>query len=207
MPWMMTAASASHPSRRTQRSRFRAPEKDHEPDREHADDGRDQPMAVLVEDAADHAAEREREHLVAVGGRPVGHGEAGVRARDHAAGRDEEERRGDEQTSVAMEPDHRTASVGAERERQRRRVAGADGDLRGPRAELLVPRFDRVGAGRHARRTRTCRQRRSPRRTDAAITPTYAAIHPCTSHLKRTMTSGAVNVCRIGRDAWSQGRG
>ena len=28
--------------------------------------GRDQPMAVLVEDAAHHLAEREREHLVAV---------------------------------------------------------------------------------------------------------------------------------------------
>ena len=50
----MTAPSASHPSRRTQRRVLDAPETDDQADRQQADGRGDQPMPVLVEDPADH---------------------------------------------------------------------------------------------------------------------------------------------------------
>ena len=47
------------------------PQPGREDDREEADRAGDQPMAVLVEDAADPLGWREREHVPAVAGRPV----------------------------------------------------------------------------------------------------------------------------------------
>ena len=70
-------------------------------------------MAVLVEDPADHLLEREREHELAVGVRPVRHRQPGVGARDHAAGGDQEHRRGDDELDVAMEPDHGVVALNA----------------------------------------------------------------------------------------------
>ena len=58
-------------------SRIRQPQPGGQDDREEADGAGDQPVAVLVEDAADPLRGREREHVLAVGRRPVGHREPG----------------------------------------------------------------------------------------------------------------------------------
>ena len=61
-------------------ARLSAPGPEHQADGQQTDGARDQPMAVLVENAADHLREREREHEVAVCVRPVGNGQSRVRA-------------------------------------------------------------------------------------------------------------------------------
>ena len=70
-PCRMTAPSAMTPSRRTQRRGSDHPGPHGKDDRQEADRARDHAVAVLVEDAADHLLQREREHELAVGVRPV----------------------------------------------------------------------------------------------------------------------------------------
>ena len=91
-PCRITAPSAIQPSSRTHARGSRDPEPGDQADGQEADGRRDQPVAVLVEDPADHVLEREREHVLAVGRRPVRHRQPGIGARHHAAGGDEDQR-------------------------------------------------------------------------------------------------------------------
>ena len=70
-----------------------APERSGERQREQADHRADQPMAMLVENAADHRRPGIEEHVVAEGRRPVGDGERRPRVRHQAPEEDEDERR------------------------------------------------------------------------------------------------------------------
>src|SRR3712207_8840374 len=54
---------------------FRSPQPDGLDEDQEPHRAGDQPMAVFVEDAADHLVERKREHEPAVRIRPVGHGD------------------------------------------------------------------------------------------------------------------------------------
>ena len=76
-----------HPAARFAESQPRG-----EDDRQEADRARDETVTVFVEDAADPLRRREREHVPAVRGRPIGNGEARAGARDEASGEDEQYR-------------------------------------------------------------------------------------------------------------------
>jgi hypothetical protein len=71
-------------------------------DREQADEGTEQTVRVLVEDAAHHAGPREEEHVVAEGARPVRDGEGRPCVRDQAAEHDEHDGRGRRRDCQAM---------------------------------------------------------------------------------------------------------
>ena len=91
MPWTITSTSAPTAQAFTQRRgsvsrRWTASTSGGE-----ADEGAEQPVHVLVVDAAGHARQRVEEHVVAEGIRPVGDGEAGLAAGHDAAGDQEQE--------------------------------------------------------------------------------------------------------------------
>ena len=91
MPCVITAPArcsrAGAPS-----ARLRAPQPDGEHEDQEADGAGDEPMRVLEANPADHLLERKREHEPAVGVRPVGHRQPRTRARDEAAGEDQDGR-------------------------------------------------------------------------------------------------------------------
>ena len=62
-----------------------------EKNREKAHRARNQPVSVLVEDAADPLRRRERKHVPAVRRRPIRHRQTGTGARDEAAGEEQED--------------------------------------------------------------------------------------------------------------------
>ena len=105
-PCSTTAPSATKPRRRTHRRGSTRHSQITTPIVSKPDGGRDQPVPVLVEDAADHLVQRERHHRVAVGRRPVGDRQARARARDHPAGGDQEERRARENPAVPVKTAH-----------------------------------------------------------------------------------------------------
>ena len=129
-------------------------------DGQHAHGRPDQPVTVLVEDAADHARPRIGEHVVAEGGGPVGnrHPRAGIRhdaadqdqereaEDDRQAGRD---RQAEEQPGEDAQPErkcqYRPIEAGARGElRQARQLAGRELVLR----DRKLLRHDVVGEGR-----------------------------------------------------------
>ena len=112
-PWRMTAPSAVDPKLADPAARIDLPRPDRQDDRQEADRAGDHPVAVLVEDPADHLLEREREHELAVGVRPVRHRQSGIGARDHAAGGNQEHRRGDDELDESVEPDHGVVALKA----------------------------------------------------------------------------------------------
>ncbi len=72
------------------------------------DRARNQPMSVLVEDAADPLRRREREHVPAVRGRPVRHRQTGTGARDEAAGEEQEDCAGDDELGETVKHAYQT---------------------------------------------------------------------------------------------------
>src|SRR5439155_3296980 len=73
-------------------SRLPQPQPGGEHDGQETDARRDESVGVLVEDAADHFREREREHVPAIGGRPIGNRESRAGDGDQDAGEREKNR-------------------------------------------------------------------------------------------------------------------
>ena len=89
-PWAITRTTATRDDPRSRRSASAArPERDGERHREQPDQRAEEPVAVLVEHAADHLRPREQEHVVAEGRRPVGHGQRGARVGHETAEHDQ----------------------------------------------------------------------------------------------------------------------
>src|SRR5437016_7409003 len=78
--------------------------------REQTDGTGDQAVRVFVKDAATHESQRETPHGLRVGFRPVGHSEAGAIAGDASTGKNQQERRSDEQAGESVEPAGRHSS-------------------------------------------------------------------------------------------------
>ena len=93
-----------------------APQRHGQTDRQQSDNRGDQPVAVLVENPSHHLGQREREHEIPVGVRPVGHGQTRAGAGHHAAGCNQDERGGADQPGIPVEPDHGAAETAGRRQ-------------------------------------------------------------------------------------------
>ena len=82
---------------------LRQPQPDGQDDREEAHRARDEAVSMLVEDVRDPHRRREREHVPAVAGGPVGHRQAGIVAGHEAAGKDQDDRAGGHELGKPVE--------------------------------------------------------------------------------------------------------